>query len=249
MNTKPSVLDRDLPLPLHLQVSNVFRERITSGRWQPHYRLQAEPDLATELGISRGTLRRAIGTLVDEGLLVHMRGRGTFVTSTVIEPAIAQKLSTLSEDFASQGIEWSTRVLDVQLIVAPPSAASLLDIPDGRLVLRLTRQGLTSTGPVAHLVNFVRADLVPGIEAADFSSSSLFGVLEHDYGLVIQSGRRTFSAVPAPAEVCDTLGVSAGTPLQYLEQITYLADGRPIEYSDVWIDSSKLRVTSMLTRR
>lgn len=241
--------DRALPVPLHRQVSASFRSKISSGRWQPHYRLQAEPDLASELGISRGTLRRAISTLVDEGLLVHMRGRGTFVTSTVIEPSIGQKLSTLAEDFASLGIDWSTTVLDVRLTVAPPAAASLLDIPVGGMVFQLTREGRTNTEAVAYLVNFVRADLAPGIEAVDFSATGLFTVLEHQYGLVIESGRRTFSAVPAPVEVSSALDIDVGTPMQYLEQITYLADGQPIEYSDVWIDSRKLRVTSLLSRR
>lgn len=229
-------------------MSAQIRANISSGSWQPHYRLKAEPELAAELGISRGTLRRAIGTLVAEGLLVHARGRGTFVTSTVIEPAIAQKLSTLSEDLAAMGITWNTRVIAAELIVAPAPTASLLDIPTGGRVLRLVREGRTSTGPVAHLTNYVRADLTPGIEEIDFTATSLFSVLEHHYGLAIESGRRTFAAVAAPEDVSETLGLPAGAPLQYLEQITYLADGRPIEYSDVWIDSSKLRVSVLLRR-
>ena len=65
----------------------------------------------------------------------------------------------------------------------------------------------------------------------------------------IASGRRTFTAEEASSEVAAELGVAVGSPVQYLEQVTYLDDGRPIEYSDVWINSKMLRVTSMLARR
>ncbi|WGD37762.1 GntR family transcriptional regulator [Lysinibacter sp. HNR] len=240
--------DRSFPAPLHAQISDDIRSRISSGDWAPHYRLKPEPDLAAELGVSRGTLRRALTTLINEGMLVQIRGRGTFVTSTVLEPAIAQKLSTLSEDFAAQNISWRTEVIETSLIEAPRPVSSLLDVRAGERILRLVRRGVTDKGPVAHLINFVRTDLAPGIEEIDFNTVSLFGVLEHRYGLTIGSGRRTFTAVLAPAEVVESLSLSESTPVQHLEQVTYLEDGRPVEYSDVWLDSAKIRVTSVVGR-
>ena len=89
-----------VPATLHSRISAWLREQIASGVWPAHYRLKPEPELAAELGVSRGTLRRALSTLIAEGALVQVRGKGTFVTSTVVEPAIAQKLTSLSEDFA-----------------------------------------------------------------------------------------------------------------------------------------------------
>ncbi len=52
----------------------------------------------------------------------------------------------------------------------------------------------------------------------------------------------------ATDEVSLALGLKKGAPVQYLEQVTYLRDGRPIEYSDIWINSTLLRVTSLLLR-
>jgi DNA-binding GntR family transcriptional regulator len=76
----------------------------------------------------------------------------------------------------------------------------------------------------------------------------LFGALEQRFGLRIGSGRRTFSAQSATDEVSLALGLKKGAPVQYLEQVTYLRDGRAIEYSDIWINSGLLRVTSLLLR-
>ncbi|AXG81968.1 GntR family transcriptional regulator [Streptomyces paludis] len=246
----PADIKRDVPTAIHVQISEHIRLRIAGGEWPAHYRLKSEPELAQEFGVSRGTVRRALATLIEEGLLRQVRGRGTYVTSTVIEPAIAQKLSTLSEDFASQGIVTSTAVRECSLIAPPRPVAALLDLAPGSTpVLRLVRVRSTVEGPVALLFNFVRTDLAPGIEDVDFSTTSLFGVLEGTYGLKIATARRTFSAEAASPEVADALTLATGRPVQYLQQVTYLADGRPVEYSDVWIHSGRLRMTSLLLRR
>ena len=242
-------LNRDAAVALHSQISDWIRARIASGEWPSNYRLRTEPELAADLGVSRGTFRRALTTLIGEGLLKQVQGRGTFVTSTLIEPAIAQKLSTLSEDFASQGVEVTTSVRSCELLDAPAPVASLLGVVPGQRVLRVDRLRSTTGGAVALLINYVRIDLTPGIEKIDFAEHSLFGTLEGRYQLKIGSGRRTFTAEEASVEVAAALGFAVGSPVQYLEQVTYLTDGRPIEYSDVWINSKMLRVTSMLARR
>jgi len=242
-------IQRDLPMAIHAQISDVFRAKIASGDWPAHYRLKSEPELASELGVSRGTLRRAMTTLIEEGLLRQVRGRGTFVTSTTIEPAIAQKLSTLSEDFANQGVVTTTRVIECTLIDPPRPVAALLEVPAGGTVLKLVRLRSTESGPVALLYNYVRTDFAPGIETVDFDSASLFGTLEGRYGLRIASARRTFSAEAATGQVAEMLDIEPASPVQYLEQVTYLSNDKPVEYSDVWIHSGRLRVTSMLSRR
>ncbi|WP_130799596.1 GntR family transcriptional regulator [Streptomyces otsuchiensis] len=246
---EPAGIKRDVPTAIHVQISEHIRTRIAAGEWPAHYRLKSEPELAQDFGVSRGTVRRALATLIAEGLLRQVRGRGTFVTSTTIEPAIAQKLSTLSEDFASQGVVTDTAVLESATLSPPRPVAALLDLAPGGRVLKLVRLRSTEDGPVALLFNYVRTDFTPGIEEVDFERSSLFGVLEGSYGLKIAAARRTFSAERASAEVADALELAEGAPVQYLQQVTYLADDRPVEYSDVWIHSGRLHLTSLLLRR
>lgn len=244
-----SGLGADGPATLHSRISAWLRAQISSGAWPAHFRLKPEPELARELHVSRGTLRRALSTLIAEGALVQVRGKGTFVTSTIVEPAIAQKLTTLSEDFADQGVPLATKVLECRLTRPPGCVAALLELDDDSALLELTRLRSTCAGPVAVLANYVRTDLAPGIEQVDFESETLFGALASRYQLHITSGRRTFTATAAGEEHAALLDVPVGSPLQYLEQVTYLAGGVPIEYSDVWIRSDRLRVTSLLSRR
>lgn len=244
-----TAINRQAPVAIHAQISERIRTRIATGEWPAHYRLKSEPELASDLGVSRGTVRRALATLIHEGLLRQVRGRGTFVTSMTFEPSIAQRLSTLSEDFSDQGVIFDTSVISHAVIDPPKPVAALLDLPASGRVLSLVRLRSMAAAPVTYLTNYVRADVVPGIDDFDFSIVSLFGTLEGHYGLKIGTARRTFSAEAADAEVASALDIAVGAPVQYMQQVTYLSDGRPIEYSDVWIQSEKLKVTSLLSRR
>jgi GntR family transcriptional regulator len=67
------------PIPLYTQLADILREMITSGELQPRSLLPSESYLQQEQGVSRGTVRMAMSILRDEGLVVTIGGRGTFV--------------------------------------------------------------------------------------------------------------------------------------------------------------------------
>jgi len=243
-----SVLDPSAPTPLHVQISGWLREKIDTGVWPEHFRLPPEPALAAELGVSRGTLRRAIGTLVADGLLTQTPGRGTFVAGSVVESHLAQELTTLTEAFLDAGQPLTTVVIAQEKVAPSAPIALLLETPPEVEVLRLERVRHLDGMPVARLINLIRLDLAPGLETVDFETRPLFEVLEHQYDLDIASARRSFDAVLAGEDNAELLGVAADAPLLHLEQLTRAADGSPIEYSDVWLRADRLRVTSLLTR-
>ena len=241
-------LDPASPSTLHSQISAWLRSRITSGTWPEHFRLPAEPDLARELGVSRGTLRRAVQTLVADGLLVQTRGRGTFVATTVVEPPLGEGLKTLSEAVDEAGHPLTTTVLADEVVQTPKRVRALLGLEKGAEVLRLERVRHLDATPVAHLVNYVRLDLAPGLAQVDFTTHSLFEALEQVCGVPVTSARRRFDAVLAGEATAAVLEIPATDPLLHLEQLTNTTDETPLELSDVWLRADRLRVTSHLTR-
>ena len=72
-------VDHMNPIPLYTQLADILRGMITSGELQPRSPLPSESYLQQEQGISRGTVRTAVGILREEGLVVTIAGRGTFV--------------------------------------------------------------------------------------------------------------------------------------------------------------------------
>jgi len=73
-------IDPKSATPVYVQVANILRARIKDGRLQPDRPVPSEQQLQQEFGVARGTARKAIGLLRDEGLVITVRGRGSFVT-------------------------------------------------------------------------------------------------------------------------------------------------------------------------
>ena len=242
-------LDPDNHVPMYLQVAAVLRDRVETGEWPEHYRLQSEPDLARRLGVSRGTLRKSLDLLTGEGLLRRVHGRGTYVMSRRFEAPFASELSTISDELGRGGSTFTTAVLAQDLQPASAPIAALLDLRAGETILRLERLRSDDKGPIAYLVNYLRIDGLAGLESVDFTSRSLFAFLEVDCQLDIEYGRRTFTAIAATDLIGSRLNVAVHSPILYLEQITYLVGGRPIEYSDVWVNPERMQIGAVVHRR
>ncbi len=74
-------LIKNSPIPLYQQLLNEIRKRIASGEWPADSQLPTEAELSAELGVSRVTIRQALGAAVDAGLVVRVAGKGTYVSN------------------------------------------------------------------------------------------------------------------------------------------------------------------------
>jgi len=242
-------LERDAPTPIYQQIQDWMRFQIRSGRWPEHYKLSAETDLARDLGVSRGTVRKAIADLIAEGLLVQIHGRGTFVSSSHLEQPLAERLVAFSEDLINKHIPFETRVLEQSVIHPDQRTASLLSVSTTSDVFYLKRLRIVRGAPLILLNNYVVLSRCPGLERVDFTRYRLFEALEDLFGLKLDWGRRTFEARAADEDTARLLGISPCDPVMYLEQVVYLQDGSPIELSDVWLRGDRFRLWATVSRR
>lgn len=236
------------PSPIYVQIADWMRKNILSGEWPEHYRLKGELHLAREMNVNRGTLRKAIHLLITEGLLESIQGRGTFVAAHILEENLAEKLTSLAESLARQGVPMETHLIDVAIQTAPVHAASLLSLGPAAQVFFMRR--LRATGGIRFVYerNYVNASACPGIEKIDFSTNSLYLTLEKKYNLKLAWGRRTYHSQPAIEEVAHYLQIPAGSAVFYVQQITYLQDNIPIECSDIWMRGDRIRFTAIVSR-
>jgi DNA-binding transcriptional regulator YhcF (GntR family) len=121
-------IERSGPKLIYQQIVDWMRQQISSGNWPEHYRLPSEIDLAAQLEVSRGTVRKAITELTAAGLLVSIHGRGTFVEASAIEQPLAEKLIAFSEALIEKKVPFTTQVIGCRLVAPPPRIASLLSI-------------------------------------------------------------------------------------------------------------------------
>src|SRR4051794_32032827 len=131
----PLSVDRSSPVPLYFQVAEQLQRAITDGVLVPGDRIANEITLAGELGLSRPTMRQAIQTLVDKGLLVRKRGVGTQVVQSQIRRSV--ELTSLHDDLLRAGQSPTTQVLSLELIEADEQCARELQLRTGARVWRL----------------------------------------------------------------------------------------------------------------
>lgn len=241
-------IERSGPKLIYQQIVDWMRNQISTGIWPEHYRLPSELELAANFSVSRGTIRKAINQLTSERYLVTIHGRGTFVESTVIEQPLAEQLIAFSEALISKNISYQTQVLHQKIEVPPQRIASLLSRPADAPALILERVRSVGSKPVIYLINYVIIDQTPGIENVDFTRYRLFQTLEERYGLILGWGQRTFQAMSSDEEIAEKLGINVCDPIMYMEQIIYLPNGSPIEFSQIWLPGNSFRLSSIVKR-
>lgn len=218
-------LDRTGPVPLYFQVSSRLEGAIRGGTIPPGARLDNEISIASRLGLSRPTVRRAIQELVDRGLLVRRRGIGTQVVQGQVTRPV--ELSSLYEDLKSTGHEPGTVLLSLEVSPADAALAESLGVAAGDDVVRIRRQRSTDGVPVAVLENVLPNEFAD-ITAEQLETTGLYQVLRAR-GVAIRIAKQKIGARRAQADEADLLGIDRGHPVLTVERVAFDNAGRVVE--------------------
>lgn len=192
--------------------------------------LPPEPELAAELGVSRATLREALRSLEEEGLLRRTRGAGTFVSD---RPRMANNLDAnfgVSDAIRFSGMEPGTEQGTMRVDAASADEAERLDIEPGEDVVVVDRVRTADGRPVV-LSKDILAKRVTGEDPstlAKLETTSVYEVLERDLGIVIHHGLAVFRPTRADGHVASRLRIPRETPLLYIRQVDFDESGRPV---------------------
>lgn len=197
----------DGPQPKHAQLREILERRV-AGELKPGDPLPGERALEEEFGVSRITVRRAIGDLVAAGKLTRVRGKGTFVAPPPLVGGI--HLASLSDEMRGHEVEASARVLEAAVEPAPPAAAAFFGTAGPHIHLRRLRLG--GGEPYGVDDAWYNAALAPGLLERDLEHS-VYRVLEEAYGVVVAQAEQTVAALAASPEEAELLLVEPGAPL------------------------------------
>ncbi|MET9908939.1 GntR family transcriptional regulator [Streptomyces sp. NPDC006476] len=219
-------LDRGSPVPLYYQLAQQLEAAIEHGALAPGNLLGNEIDLSTRLGLSRPTVRQAIQSLVDKGLLVRRRGVGTQVVHSQVKRPL--ELSSLYDDLEAAGQGPTTRVVRNEREAACADVAAALGIAEGSEVIALERLRLTHGQPVALLSNYLPTALF-ALDTERLESTGLYRMMR-TAGITLHSARQTIGARSATAEEAGRLDEKEGAALLTMQRTAYDDTGRPVEY-------------------
>ncbi|KOT43693.1 GntR family transcriptional regulator [Streptomyces caelestis] len=219
-------VDRGSPVPLYFQLSQQLESAIEHGVLTPGTLLGNEIELAARLGLSRPTVRQAIQSLVDKGLLVRRRGVGTQVVHSRVKRPL--ELSSLYDDLEAAGQRPGTKVLVNTVVAASAEVAGALGVAEGGEVHRIERLRSTHGEPMAYLCNYLPSGLLE-LDTGRLEATGLYRLMRAA-GITLHSARQTIGARAATAGEAERLGEETGAPLLTMERVTFDDTGRAVEF-------------------
>ncbi len=223
-------IDLSSNIPYYVQLYNIIKSLLESGYWKLGDKMPGEPELCIHYGVSRTVVRQALRELELEGLIIRRKGKGTFISRPKIAESLVEKLTGFYQDMVEKGYTPKTDVLIHETVPVDEKIAGFLNIDPGDLVIMIKRVRFVNDEPIQVTTSYLPQALCPQLASVDLTNSSLYDFLENKCGLFITEGRRFIEAIPAGKEEASLLHIDVGSPLIMLESVSFLENGKPVEY-------------------
>ena len=218
----------EAPQPLYARLRDELRASILDGRLQPHARLPSENEMTAAYGVSRITVRQALGDLQKEGLIVRLQGKGAFVS----QPQATQqlhRLEGLAEALAPQGQAVHSKRLSMKRLRATPAIAGQLELAPLTELYQLMTLRYLDRQPLSVNVSHFVPGIGERIARIDLSGRDLIEVLERDLGQPVARADVEIRAQAMPAREAKLLRVDAGEPALKVHRLLRAEDGKPLQ--------------------
>jgi len=216
------------PVPLHTQIREVLRRRILDGSYAPHSQMPSESRMMESFGVSRITIRQALGDLQKEGLIFKVMGKGSFVA----KPKAFQSLSRLQgfgEAMSPSGYETYSMLLSAREVEASPVVAQRLALKEGASVFEIQRLRYLNREPISVDVSYFPLEIGRRLVQEDLAARDIFVILENDLGHNLTHADVQIEAITADPSLARHLRIDEAAPLLRIERLTYAGD-IPIDF-------------------
>jgi GntR family transcriptional regulator len=201
-------------------IADELRTRVQDGTFGAGRLLPSESELGSEFAASRVTIRRALETLRDDGLVDARQGFGWFVAAAPLQQSLGQ-LATIEAQLSDSGIKPERRILEFAFEKATVSVNKILDADQ---VLRVKRLNLADGEPFALVTVWCRADLGQHLSRADVERSPFYELLD----VPLKGATQTIGADAASADEAALLKVPIGSPVLRCERTTQSVEGKTV---------------------
>ncbi len=219
--------------PLYMQVRDELIERIKDGRWKPGASLPSEIDLYRQLGVSLGTLRKALGVLESEQLIVREPGRGTFVRDHQAAQALGRFNPLRGPDGAP--LRGQVRSRKVKLAAPTPVERTALRLQAGEQVVRIQRIRVLGVRPFAFEQVALSERRFPGLADRGELPDEL-EELAQECGVLLARAEAKVRLAPASPAAAEALSLAERTPVLAVERLAFDTDHEPIEAMTAYYD-------------
>ena len=231
------------PVPRYYQLKEILEKRIQTGEFQPDNQFPTDEHLCDEYGLSRGTVRRAIDILVEQGRLRREQGRGTFVTLPQLTP-IFFHLSSFNEEMRQRGRTPSTKLLHLKVVPACQAIAADLELEEGEEVIEIVRLRLADCQPMALETRYLAYKTCPAILHEDLEQQSIHNLLIDKYNIPLLRARHTVEARVLTATEAEVLQTRPGSAGFFVSRVTYTLNDQPVTRYHIVYRGDEYRFTA-----
>lgn len=211
------------------QLQRALLRSIEDGTLQPGDALPGEHRLCEIHAVSRTVVRQALSMLEHEGLIVRIKGKGTYVAPRKTPETLAGRLTGLHEEVAARGGKVTSDVLRHETVPAPAQAAQQLGLEAEDDVTLLVRLRYVDGEPWSLSTTWLPPRLGVLIAGADLTTASLYQVLG-DRGVRAVSGERSVEAAVTDDREGELLNIGPNHPVLRLTSTTFDEAGLPVEH-------------------
>lgn len=223
--------------PLYQQVKESLVRRLIDGSWQPGQLIPSEMELAREIGVSQGTIRKALNAMTAENLLVRRQGHGTYVSAPE-ESRILFQFFRLVPDSGERAFPTS-RILRSSRERATRDEAAMLKLSPNSAVWRIERLRSLEGDVMISETLALPAKRFPGFEKQDEIPNNVYRLYSERWGVTIGKATEKLKAVSSGREDAAHFGCAPGTPILKITRVAFDLENNPVE----------LRISRCLTEK
>jgi len=218
--------------PLYKQVYDTLIVRLSDGYWKPGAALPSEFALADQLGVSQGTVRKALNQLVAENILIRRQGKGTYVSEHTQESSMFRFFRY--REAGGEDLIPVTEIIDVEKRQATDRETEKLNLGTEKSVLQVTRIRSINGKPAIFERVLQPLAIFPGIDKELELPNSLYTLYQEKYNISIVEVRDELQAVSLPVDIANHLNLEENSPALMTERASVNIDGRVAEWSQAY---------------
>ncbi len=228
--------------PIWQSIANALTEDIAEGRYGPGDKLPTEAELSGRFGVNRHTVRHALKSLSDNGLVHARRGAGVFVAQVPTDYAIGKRVR-FHRNVEQAGRLPGKEVLHLETRSADTAEATALDLPEGAEVHVYDGLSLADGNPIALFKSVFPATRFPDMPEQLARLRSVTAALKENGVADYTRAWTRMTARRATATQALHLRISEGDPVLRTKGVNVDPDGNPVEYGITWFSGDRVTLT------
>ena len=235
------MIDKNSPIPVYFQLKNDLVKKIAQGLWKPGECIASERELCEIYGVSRMTIRQAIGELVQDGTLIRLKGKGTFVC----EQTVKQKdMMSFTEMIKQTGRELQTEIINFDIIDTPDNMQDTFILDK---VYKIKRRRILNNECIAVETVYIPVDYCGHINE-EMLKGSLYKILE-DFGYSINNSISSIVAVAITDDIKKNFNTEENFPVLKIVGKTFANKNKLLFIEEALYRSDKFTLQVNISRR